>query len=214
MITYKTYIFDLDGTLLDTLGDLAAAVNYALLQHGLPEHSLDDVRRFVGNGVRKLMERAVPNGADNPLFDETFTSFRQYYMAHSQDTTCPYEGIPETLAALKARGCHLAVVSNKMMAATQALCSHFFPDTIEVAIGENEAAGIRKKPAPDTVIAALEALGVGKDHAVYVGDSDVDIQTARNSGLPCISVLWGFRERDFLQQNGAETFISAPSELL
>ena len=214
MITYKNYIFDLDGTLLDTLGDLAAAVNYALRQHGLPEHSLDDVRRFVGNGVRKLMERAVPDGADNPLFDDTFASFRQYYMAHSQDTTRPYEGIPETLAALKARGCHIAVVSNKMMAATQALCSHFFPDTIEVAIGENEAAGIRKKPAPDTVIAALEALGVGKDHAVYVGDSDVDIQTARNSGLPCISVLWGFRDRDFLQQNGAETFISAPSELL
>ena len=100
------------------------------------------------------------------------------------------------------------------MAATQALCSHFFPDTIEVAIGEHEAEGIRKKPAPDTVVASLKALGVGKEGAVYVGDSEVDIQTARNSGLPCISVLWGFRHRDFLQQNGAETFISAPSELL
>ena len=214
MMTYKTYIFDLDGTLLDTLGDLAASVNYALRTHGLPEHSIDDVRRFVGNGVRRLMERAVPDGADNPLFEEAFATFRRYYMEHSLDTTRPYEGIPEALAALKARGCHLAVVSNKMMAATQALCSHFFPDTIEVAIGEHEAEGIRKKPAPDTVIAALKALGVGKEDAVYVGDSDVDIQTACNSGIPCISVLWGFRDRDFLKQHGAETFISTPSELL
>ena len=214
MNSFDTYIFDLDGTLLDTLGDLAASVNHALRTHGLPEHSIDDVRRFVGNGVRKLMERAVPDGAANPLFDETFATFRQYYMAHSLDTTRPYEGIPETLEALKARGCHLAVVSNKMMAATQELCYHFFPNTIEVAIGEDEAAGIRRKPAPDTVFAALKALGVGKEDAVYVGDSDVDIQTARNAGIPCISVLWGFRDRDFLLQNGAETFISTPSELL
>ena len=211
---YSIYIFDLDGTLLDTLGDLAAATNYALRQHGMPEHSIDDVRRFVGNGVRKLMERAIPDGAHNPDFEATFATFRQYYMQHSLDTTQPYEGISETLAALKARGCRLAVVSNKMMAATQELCQHFFPDTIEVAIGENEAAGIRKKPAPDTVFAALDALGVGKGNAVYVGDSDVDIQTAANAGLPCISVLWGFRDKAFLTENGAKTFISTPSELL
>ena len=214
MNSFSTYIFDLDGTLLDTLGDLAASVNYALRAHGMPEHSIDDVRRFVGNGVRKLMERAVPDGAGNPRFDETFATFRQYYMAHSLDTTRPYEGIPETLAALKARGCHLAVVSNKMMAATQELCRHFFPDTIEVAIGEDEAAGIRRKPAPDTVFTAIKALGVGKEDAVYVGDSDVDIQTARNAGLPCISVLWGFRDRDFLISHGAQTFITHPAELL
>ena len=225
---YSTYIFDLDGTLLDTLGDLAAAVNYALRTHGMPEHSIDDVRRFVGNGVRLLMERAVPDGAENPQFEAAFATFRQYYMHHSLDTTRPYEGIPETLSALKAKGCRLAVVSNKMMAATQELCRHFFPDTIEVAIGENEAAGIRKKPAPDTVFAALDALGIPRlalgeprkdlglpiPSAVYVGDSDVDIQTAANAGLPCISVLWGFRDRDFLIANGAKTFISAPSELL
>jgi haloacid dehalogenase superfamily, subfamily IA, variant 1 with third motif having Dx(3-4)D or Dx(3-4)E len=214
MMTYKVYIFDLDGTLLDTLGDLAAAVNYALRTHGMPEHSIDDVRRFVGNGVRKLMERAIPDGAANPQFDETFATFRQYYMTHSLDTTRPYEGIPETLAVLKERGCRLAVVSNKMMAATQELCQHFFPDTIEVAIGENEAEGIRKKPAPDTVFAALRQLGVGEEGAVYVGDSDVDLETARQSGLPCISVLWGFRDRDFLIKHGAKTFISAPQELL
>ena len=211
---YDTFIFDLDGTLLDTLGDLAAAVNYALRSHGMPEHTLDDVRCFVGNGVRRLMERAIPEGAENPLFDATFATFRQYYMAHSLDTTRPYDGIPETLAELRRRGCHIAVVSNKMMAATVELCRHFFPDTVEVAIGEHEAEGIRKKPAPDTVFAALRQLGVGKEQAVYVGDSDVDIQTAVNAGLPCISVLWGFRDKDFLIQHGAKTFISAPQELL
>jgi len=211
---FKVYIFDLDGTLLDTLGDLAASTNYALRTHGMPEHSIDDVRRFVGNGVRKLMERAIPGGAANPDFEATFATFRQYYMEHSLDTTKPYEGIPETLAELKRRGCRLAVVSNKMMAATQELCRYFFSDTIEVAIGENESQGIRKKPAPDTVFAALRKLGVGNGEAVYVGDSDVDIQTAANAGLPCISVLWGFRDRDFLIQHGAKSFISAPSELL
>ncbi|MBP3778982.1 MAG: HAD-IIIA family hydrolase [Prevotella sp.] len=211
---YQTYVFDLDGTLLDTLGDLAASTNYALRTHGMPEHSLDDVRRFVGNGVRVLMERAVPQGAENPQFEAAFQTFRTHYMQHSLDTTKPYDGILETLEALKAEGCRLAVVSNKMMAATQELCRHFFRDTIEVAIGEHEAQGIRKKPAPDTVNEAFRQLGVGKERAVYVGDSDVDILTARNSGLPCISVLWGFRDRDFLIQHGAETFISAPSELL
>jgi len=211
---YQTYVFDLDGTLLDTLGDLAASTNYALRTHGMPEHSLDDVRRLVGNGVRVLMERAVPQGAENPQFEAAFQTFRTHYMQHSLDTTKPYDGILETLEALKAEGCRLAVVSNKMMAATQELCRHFFRDTIEVAIGEHEAQGIRKKPAPDTVNEAFRQLGVGKERAVYVGDSDVDILTARNSGLPCISVLWGFRDRDFLIQHGAETFISAPSELL
>ena len=213
MKKYSIYVFDLDGTLLDTLGDLAASVNYALRTHGMPEHSIEDVRCFVGNGVRKLMERAVPDGPDNPQFEAVFSIFRAYYMEHAQDTTRPYEGIPETLAALKAQGCRLAVVSNKMRKATEGLCRHFFPDTIEVAIGEDEAAGIRKKPAPDTVFEALRILG-DKGDAVYVGDSDVDIHTAHNAGIPCISVLWGFRDKDFLLQHGAKTFISAPSELL
>ena len=210
---YDTYIFDLDGTLLDTLQDLAASVNYALRQHAMPEHSIDDIRRFVGNGVRKLMERAVPDGAQNPLFESAFAMFRQYYMQHSLDTTRPYDGIPEMLDELKRRGCLIAVVSNKMMAATQELIAHFFPQ-IEVAIGEHEAEGIRKKPAPDTVREALRQLGVTTKNAVYVGDSDVDIETAYNSGLPCISVLWGFRDRDFLLSHGATTLISCPEELL
>jgi len=214
MQQYHTYIFDLDGTLLDTLDDLTAAVNYALRCYGMPEHSRDDVRRFVGNGVRLLMTRAVPDGGQNPHFEEIFDTFRQYYLEHSLDTTRPYDGVPEMLAVLKARGCRLAVVSNKFCAATQELCRHFFADTIEVAVGEHEAEGIRKKPAPDTVNEALTQLGVDRQDAVYVGDSDVDLLTARNAGLPCISVLWGFRDKDFLMANGATTFITSPEELI
>jgi phosphoglycolate phosphatase len=210
---YNAFIFDLDGTLLNTLDDLAASVNYALRTHGMPERTLDEVRSFVGNGVRLLMERAIPEGTDNPRFEETFATFRQYYMDHSLDKTRPYEGIPEMIHALKQRGCRLAVVSNKFYAATQELIRHFFPE-ITVAIGEHESEGIRKKPAPDTVFEALRQLGVAKEKAVYVGDSDVDLQTAHNSGLPCISVLWGFRDRDFLLAHGATTFISQPKELL
>ena len=213
-MSYQTYIFDLDGTLLDTLGDLAASVNYSMRTHGMPEHTVDEVRLFVGNGVRRLMERAVPGGAAHPAFEAAFATFRRHYMEHSLDTTRPYEGIPELLQELKRRGRHTAVVSNKFDAATKELCRHFFPDTIDVAVGEHEAEGIRKKPAPDTVLQALSQLGVGQEGAVYVGDSDVDIQTARNSGLPCISVLWGFRDREFLLAHGAETFVSQPSELL
>ena len=218
----RAFIFDLDGTLLDTLQDLAASVNYALRQYDMPQHSLDDVRRFVGNGVRRLMERAVPDGAANPQFEAVFACFRQYYMQHSLDTTRPYEGIPELISELRARGCRMAVVSNKMMSATQELVAHFFPE-IEVAIGEHEAEGIRKKPAPDTVYEALRQLHIPQPSTLlpspstaiaYVGDSDVDIETARNSGLPCISVLWGFRDREFLLAHGATTFVSHPLELL
>ncbi len=212
-MTYQTYIFDLDGTLLDTLADLTASVNYALRQHSMPQHSIDAVRGFVGNGVRLLMERATPQGAQNPQFDDVFATFRQHYLHHSLDTTSPYPGIPEALHRLSQQGCHMAVVSNKFYAATQDLVAHFFPE-IPVAIGEHEAEGIRKKPAPDTVYEALRQLGVDKQGAVYVGDSDVDLATARNSGLPCISVLWGFRDKEFLIRHGATTFISHPSELL
>ncbi len=210
---YSTVIFDLDGTLLDTLNDLAASVNYAMRQHGLPEHSTDDVRRFVGNGVRVLMERAIPGGDAFPQFDAVYATFRQHYMRHSLDTTRPYDGITELLHKLKDHGCHVAVVSNKMMAATKALVAHFFPE-VEVAIGEDEAAGISKKPAPDTVREALRRLQADAHDAVYIGDSEVDIMTARNSGLPCISVLWGFRSRAFLQDHGATDFVSSPGELL
>ena len=213
MKDYHTYIFDLDGTLLDTLGDLTAAVNHALGAHQMPLRTIDEVRAFVGNGVRLLMERAVPASTGAEEFERVFASFRSYYMEHSLDTTRPYRGIPELLRELKRRGKRMAVVSNKMMAATKELVAHFFPE-VEVAIGENEKEGIRKKPAPDTVEAALRELGVGKEDAVYVGDSDVDLATARNSGLECISVLWGFRDRQYLTANGARIFVSNPLEIV
>lgn len=146
MKEFETYIFDLDGTLLETLRDLAASTNYALRTHNMPEHSIENVRMFVGNGVKKLMERAIPNGISNPQFEEVYATFRQHYLEHSLDTTKPYEGIPEMLTELKARGKKLAIVSNKFYAATQELAKHFFPNTIKVAIGERE--NIRKSLLP------------------------------------------------------------------
>lgn len=212
MKEYDTYIFDLDGTLLSTLEDLAASTNYALRKNGMPEHSIDEIRMFVGNGVKKLMQRAIPNGENNPKFEQTYALFRQHYLDHNLDTTHPYEGIPELLSELKRCGKHLAIVSNKFYTATQELARHFFPDTIEVAIGERET--IKKKPAPDTVIEALKQLGVTAERAVYIGDSDVDIMTAKNCNLPCISVLWGFRDKNFLIEHGGTTFVHHPKEIL
>ena len=209
---YKTFIFDLDGTLLNTLDDLAASTNYALRQFEMKEHPVESIRQFVGNGVGKLIERAIPDGKDNPLYDDVLDTFRKHYMNHSLDTTRPYDGVDKMLRDLKQSGCRIAVVSNKFLAATQELCQHFFPDTVEVAIGEHE--NIRRKPAPDTVREALQRLGEGSDGSVYIGDSEVDIATAKNSGLPCISVLWGFRDRDFLLSHGATTFVTSPSDIV
>ncbi|MDD6842677.1 MAG: HAD-IIIA family hydrolase [Prevotellaceae bacterium] len=209
---FKTFIFDLDGTLLNTLNDLAASTNHALLTNGMAERSIDEVRQFVGNGVRLLIERAVEPGTDKATIDRVFADFKTHYMHHSLDTTRPYDGIMDMLHELRHRGIRIAVVSNKLYAATRELCHHFFADTVEVAIGEKE--GIRRKPSPDTVIEAMLELGVDKADAVYVGDSDVDIATAKNCGMPCISVLWGFRDKDFLIEHGAQTFVSHPSELL
>ena len=211
-MSYDIYVFDLDGTLLDTLRDLTTSVNHALRSAGMPERTIEEIRWFVGNGVKKLMERAVPEGTDNPRFEEVYQTFRAHYLLHGQDTTVPYDGIMEMLQALKDNGKQIAVVSNKFYKATEELCKHFFGDLVDVAIGERE--GIRKKPAPDTVEEALRQLNVHREHAVYVGDSDVDIQTAMNSGLPCISVLWGFRDRDFLLAHGASTLIATPHDLL
>ena len=209
---YQTYIFDLDGTLLNTLGDLAASTNYALRWAGMPERTLEEVRKFVGNGVKKLMERAIDGGESNPQCDATYAKFREHYLEHGLDTTQPYPGIMDMMAQLSRANCKMAIVSNKFYAATQELAHHFFADYISVAIGEREQ--IRKKPAPDTVLEAMRQLGVGREGTVYVGDSDVDIMTARNAQLPCISVLWGFRSKEFLLQHGATTLVSSPKELL
>ena len=212
MKDFETYIFDLDGTLLSTLNDLAASTNYALRWAGMPERSVEEIRMFVGNGVKLLMERAIPDGINNPKFEETYAKFREHYMEHNLDTTRPYDGIPELLRELKGRGKKLAIVSNKFYAATQELAKHFFPDTIEIAIGERD--NIRKKPAPDTVLEALKQLDASKAGAVYIGDSDVDIMTAKNCELPCISVLWGFRDKEFLIEHGGKIFVDKPSEIL
>lgn len=209
---FDTYIFDLDGTLLSTLEDLAASTNYALRVNEMPERSLEDVRIFVGNGVKKLIERSVPEGQGNPLFAKVLADFRQHYMEHSLDTTHPYPGIMEVLENLKARGKRIAVVSNKFYNATQALCEHFFGDLVDVAIGERE--DIKKKPSPDTVNEALRLLDAQRDKSVYIGDSDVDVMTAHNSGMPCISVLWGFRDKDFLVKHGATIFVESPQQLI
>ncbi len=209
---YETYIFDLDGTLLNTLDDLASSCNYALRTNGFPERTVDEVRQFVGNGVKKLMERAIPGGLENPLFERVFADFRQHYLEHGLDTTRPYPGVMDMLERLHRDGRKIAVVSNKFYAATNDLCRHFFAKYISVAIGERE--DVRKKPAPDTVLEALRQLHSDKSGAVYIGDSDVDVMTAKNCGIPCISVLWGFRDKDFLLAHGASCFVKSPEEIL
>ncbi len=210
----KAVIFDLDGTLLDTLGDLTTSVNAATQAHGYPVHSQEAVCSFVGNGVYRLIERAIPGGAGNESFTSVLEYFKEHYARHMYDTTGAYAGIDEALASLKQKGYKLAVVSNKFDAAVKELCRRYFSEYIEVAIGECEAAGIKKKPAPDTVLAALAQLGYSNEEAVYVGDSDVDVHTAKNSGMPCISVLWGFRARAFLEGEGATLFANDARELV
>ena len=208
----KAVIFDLDGTLLDTLEDLKNAVNYALRTMDMPERTLDEVRRFVGNGVRNLMLRAVPEGDSNPKFEETFALFKSYYGEHCKENTGAYRGILPLMEELKARDVKMAIVSNKIDFAVKELNEEYFGQYTSAAIGEME--NVARKPAPDTVLKAMRELGVEACDCIYVGDSDVDIQTAKNSGMPCVSVTWGFRDREFLIENGAQILIDRPDELL
>lgn len=207
----KAVIFDLDGTLLDTLDDLKNATNHALAMHGMPTHTKDEIRQFVGNGVRRLITLAVPNGENNPHIEDVFADFKSYYTAHSLDYTKPYDGIPEALRILKEKGLSMAIVSNKLEEATESLRHHFFADCIDTAVGDTPLR--QRKPAPDGVFEAMSRLGVTAGECVYVGDSDVDIMTAHNAGLPCISVLWGFRDRTLLESLGATIFAQHPSQL-
>jgi len=206
-----TVIFDMDGTVLDTLQDLADAVNFALRAFKMPERTIDEVRSFVGNGVRRLLELSVPQGFENPQFEEVFAKFREYYGVHCNDKTKAYDGILPLLRELEQKGYALAIVSNKLDSAVKELNEIYFEGIVKVAIGEVE--GIAKKPAPDMVEKALRELGKTKETAVYVGDSDVDLMTAKNAGLPCISVLWGFREEGFLKEQGAQYFAKVPAEI-
>lgn len=208
----KAILFDLDGTLLDTIEDLTASTNHALRKFSLPERSVDEVRSFVGNGVRRLMQQAVPTNTPDELFEEIFAAFKDYYFKHSYDYTLPYPGIMPLLSELKKKGLKLGVVSNKWHTAVQELSRCFFSDLIEVAIGESETTP--RKPNPEGVFAALKALGCNADEALYVGDSNIDIMTAQNAGIKCISVTWGFRDEEFLKAHHAETLIHTPQELL
>lgn len=211
---YDTVIFDMDGTLLDTLEDLTDSVNAALRAYNRPERTVEEIRRFVGNGVLKLMERAVPEGREAEDFHAIYEWFKAYYSKHSQEKTKPYEGIKELLQELKERGYKMAIVSNKFHDAVCQLSQLYFGDLLPVAIGENEAAGIRKKPAPDTVMLALKTLESVPDTAVYVGDSEVDYATAVNSGLDCVLVSWGFRERKLLESFQPQAIVDTPGEIL
>lgn len=209
----KAVIFDLDGTLLNTLDDLADSTNYALSRFGYPTRTIEEVRQFVGNGVAKLIERAILEGKNNPNFEKCLAIFKENYAQNMYNKTAPYNGIIEMLSNLKSKGIKIAVVSNKFDLAVKELCKKYFEGFIDFAAGENEAQGIRKKPAPDTVISVLNEFNFAPEDAVYVGDSDVDIMTAKNSKMSCISVTWGFRDEKFLLENGATILINAPSEI-
>ena len=207
----NTIIFDLDGTLLNTLTDLTNSVNYSMKQHGFPTHSEDQVRQMVGNGVTVLMERAIPEGRSFPEFDHCLETFKKHYELHKKDYTKPFPGILEFLKEANAAGYHLAVVSNKFDLAVKELCQDYFSSYIAAAIGESPQTA--PKPAPDTVFRAMQELCVSKEQCVYVGDSDVDIATAQNAGIPCISVSWGFRSRQFLQNHGASVIADSVAEM-
>lgn len=207
----KAVIFDLDGTLLNTLDDLRDALNYALATQHFPSRGLDEVRRFVGNGNWKLVQRGVPQDADPAAVQAVYDAFLPYYQAHSMDKTRPYLGIAPLLDGLKAAGMPMAIVTNKVHAAAVPLCREFFPQ-IAVVVGSQE--GMANKPEPDMVRAALKALGVSARGATYVGDTGVDIATARNAGLACVCVAWGFRTRAEQEAQGGTTFAATPAELL
>lgn len=209
----KIVIFDLDGTLLNTLDDLADSTNYALSKFGYPTRTIEEVRQFVGNGVAKLIERAIPDGKNNSNFEKCLSIFKENYAQNMYNKTAPYNGIIEMLSNLKSKGIKIAVVSNKFDLAVKELCKKYFEGFIDFAAGENEAQGIKKKPAPDTVLSVLRKFSFSPEDAIYVGDSDVDIMTAKNSKMPCISVTWGFRDKKFLLESGATILINAPSEI-
>ena len=210
---YKGILFDLDGTLLDTLPDLHKSVNAALGKFGMPQFSCEAVQRFVGNGIRKLIARVVEGGEENPQFGDVLQFFTDHYEQHCMEETGPYEGVIPLLRAIRGQGRHIAVLSNKFDVATKKLCARYFDEYIDFAIGENEQAGIRKKPAPDMVFSIMREWNLQKRDCLLIGDSEVDIQTAQNAGISCICVTWGFRDKTDLVRAGGTRFADAPSEL-
>lgn len=211
-LRYKLVIFDLDGTVLNTLEDLKDSLNVCLEQENYPKRTLEEVRNFVGNGIHRLIERALPDDAKDEVIERVYKKYISYYQSHCAIKTKPYDKIPELLFDLRAAGCKTAVVSNKADAAVRALCNQFFSGQFDYFVGER--AGILRKPAPDSVYETLRQLEIPAEHAVYIGDSDVDIQTAQNANIDCISVDWGFRSADFLKAHGASVIVSDPNEIM
>ncbi|MBQ6093339.1 MAG: HAD family hydrolase [Clostridia bacterium] len=208
----RAVIFDLDGTLLDTLDDLTAAVNHALQSCGFPQRTRDEVRAFIGNGVIRLMQRAVPQGTAQPEFDRCFALFREHYLSHMNDRTRAFDGILPLLGELKRRGVKSAVVSNKLHAGVAGLCNTYFTDSVDCALGVADES--ERKPNPVNVLRAMQTLGVSPEETLCVGDSEVDVQTAENAGLRCVGATWGYRSRETLLQAGAWRLIDIPQALL
>ncbi len=206
----KAVIFDLDGTLLNTLDDLYISVNHALKHYNYPLRDKEEVKSFIGNGIRDLMTRACPENVEN--FEEVLAFFKEHYSIHSQDNTRPYDDIMELLTTLNEKGVKCAIVSNKFDGAVQELKDKYFLGLIEVAVGESPL--VKKKPAPDSVLKVMEILNVNNDEVIFVGDADTDIETSKNASIKCISVLWGFRSKEFLKEKGGSIFVNKPLEIL
>lgn len=209
---YELIIFDMDGTILDTLEDLQSSLNHALALSGFAVRSLDEVRSFVGNGIGKLIERSLPASSLPAHFEKVYGDFMAHYTIHCTDLTRPYAGIPQLISTLRKKGCQTAVVSNKADAAVGELCRRYFPGLFDYAIGERK--GLARKPEADLVNFVLKELNCPKEKTVYIGDSEVDIATAQNAGLDAIIVDWGFRDTAFLKKQGAKTIASSPEEIL
>lgn len=207
----QAILFDLDGTLLNTLDDLTDSVNMTLRAHGFPLRGREEIRKFLGNGSEFLMRSALPEGEREDIFAACLAEYQAYYRAHMEEKTAPYKGILPLLQRLRESGRRIGVVSNKFDAAVKGLCKQYFPHCVDVAAGETE--GIRRKPAPDMVFAAAKRLGLAVSDCLYIGDSEVDIQTAKNAGIECVSVCWGFRDAAFLEQAGATQTVHTPQEL-
>lgn len=205
-------IFDLDGTLLNTLGDLRAATNHALEVRGLPPHSMEEIRQFIGNGIRLLICRAMPEGTPEAEIDAALDDFKAYYAAHIHDRTVPYDGIPQLLTALRKRGIKVAVLSNKIDSASQQLIEYFFPEKTDVVFGEH--VGVPRKPDPTSCRMVMQQLGVQPEQVLYVGDSGTDMQTAKNAGLYAVGVTWGFRSKEVLLEYGADILVHRPEQIL
>lgn len=209
---FNTVVFDLDGTLLDTLGDLRDSVNFALEKNNLPKRTTEEIRSFVGNGIRLLIERSVPENIPSEITDKCFSDFKEYYKDHSAILTKPYDGIIDLMKELKLKGIKIAVVSNKADFAVKKLMEDYFSGLYDCAYGERE--GVLRKPAPDSVFGAIKEMGAETDNTVYIGDSEVDVETSKNANLPCIAVTWGFRDKKVLESLDPEYIVDSPTEIL